>query len=400
MKSRIKDRFNELNPMKKRMLIMLIALGILFGGIFLYKAFVNFMLNRYFASLENPVITVTTTQVESSDWEIQMKAVGSTRAILGVNVTAQLAGMIQKIYFTPGSTVQEGTVLVQQNADPDIAQLHSLEANAELARITYDRDKLQYKVRAVSKQQLDTDEQNLKSARAQVAQQAATVTKLTIRAPFTGRLGISKVNPGQFLNPGDQVVTLQQLNPIYVDFYLPQQALAQLKVGQNVTVTADTFPGRSYTGKITTINPLVDTSTRNVEVEATVANPNADLTPGMFTNVGVQTQKQETYLTLPQSAITFNPYGDIAYIVKEKGKDKNGKPILMVNQIFITLGDTRGDQIAILKGLKEGDTVVTSGQLKLKNGSLIAVNNAIQPPNNPAPKLTNDHTSLNKDASG
>lgn len=385
--------------MKKRMLIMLIGLGILFGGIFIYKVFVNFMIKRYFASLQNPVISVTTATVASSDWEIKVKAVGSTRAVLGVNVTAQLAGMIQKIYFTPGSTVKEGMVLVQQNADPDIAQLHALEANAELARITYERDKLQYKVRAVSKQQLDTDEQNLKSSRAQVAQQAATVAKLTIRAPFTGRLGISKVNPGQFLNPGDQVVTLQQLDPIYVDFYLPQQALAQLKIGQNVTVTADTFPGRQYKGKITTINPLVDTSTRNVEVEATVSNPNADLTPGMFTSVEVQTEKAQNYLTLPQSAITFNPYGDVVYLVKKKAneKDKDGKPVYYVNQIFITVGGTRGDQIAILQGLKEGDMVVTSGQLKLKNGSLIAVNNKIQPPSNPSPTLPNDH-SLSKES--
>lgn len=378
---------------------MLIGLGILFGGIFIYKVFVNFMIKRYFASLQNPVISVTTATVASSDWEIKVKAVGSTRAVLGVNVTAQLAGMIQKIYFTPGSTVKEGMVLVQQNADPDIAQLHALEANAELARITYERDKLQYKVRAVSKQQLDTDEQNLKSSRAQVAQQAATVAKLTIRAPFTGRLGISKVNPGQFLNPGDQVVTLQQLDPIYVDFYLPQQALAQLKIGQNVTVTADTFPGRQYKGKITTINPLVDTSTRNVEVEATVSNPNADLTPGMFTSVEVQTEKAQNYLTLPQSAITFNPYGDVVYLVKKKAneKDKDGKPVYYVNQIFITVGGTRGDQIAILQGLKEGDMVVTSGQLKLKNGSLIAVNNKIQPPSNPSPTLPNDH-SLSKES--
>lgn len=388
--------------MKKRMLIMLIALGILFGGIFIYKVFMGFMLKRYFASMENPVITVSATNVQKSDWETQIKAVGSTRAVLGVNVTAQLAGMIQKIYFTPGATVKEGTVLVQQNADPDIAQLHALQANAELARITYERDRLQYKVKAVSKQQVDSDEQNLKSTRAQVAQQAATVNKLTVRAPFTGRLGISKVNPGQYLNPGDQVVTLQQLDPIYVDFYLPQQMLAQLKVGQEVTVTADPFPGRKYRGKITTINPLVDTSTRNIEVEATVSNSRVELTPGMFASVEIQTAEVQSYLTLPQSAITFNPYGDIVYIVKDqnKEKDSNGNPIFTVSQVFITIGETRGDQIAILKGLKEGDRVVTSGQLKLKNGSRISINNTVQPSDHPSPTLTNDHALLSQDHSG
>jgi membrane fusion protein, multidrug efflux system len=378
--------------MKRRMLIMLIALGIFFGGIFLYKAIVGVMLKHYFAGLENPTITVSTAQVGTTTWQVELKSVGSTRAVLGVNVTAQLSGMIQKVYFTPGSTVKEGTLLVQQNADPDIAQLHSLQANAELARITYERDSKQYKVHAVSKQQLDSDLQNWKSLQAQVAQQAATVDKLTIRAPFSGRLGISLVYPGQFLNPGDQVVTLQQLNPIYVDFYLPQQALAQLQIGQEVTVKADTFPKRIFKGKITTINPLVDTNTRNVEVEATVANPNDELRPGMFTTVEVMTAASLSYLTLPQSAVTFNPYGDIVYLVKEKGKDKTGKTIFTANQVFVTIGDTRGNQVAILKGIKKGDTVVTSGQLKLKNGSYIAINNAIQPPNDPAPLLTNNHS--------
>lgn len=378
--------------MRKQMLIMLIALGILFGSIFIYKAIVGFMLKRFFVSQENPIVTVSTAEAGTSNWQVKLKSVGSTRAVLGVNVTAQLSGMIQRVYFTPGSHVTEGTLLVQQNADPDIAQLHSLQANAELARITYDRDSKQYKVHAVSKQQVDSDLQNLKSLQAQVAQQAATVEKLTIRAPFTGRLGVSQVYPGQFLNPGDQVVTLQQLHPIYVDFFLPQQALGQLKVGQEVTVQADTFPGKTFTGKITTINPLVDTNTRNVEVEATIANEEELLRPGMFTTTEVITNAALTYLTLPQSAVTFNPYGDIVYLVKNKGKDNAGKPNLVVEQVFVTLGSTRGDQVAILKGINKGDTVVTSGQLKLLNGSRIVINNAIQPPNNPAPKLTNQHT--------
>lgn len=375
----------------KPMIIMLVILGILFGGIFIYKVFIGLMMKRYFASLENPTITVSATQVKYSNWENRYKAVGSTRAVVGVNVTAQLAGMIQQIYFKPGMNVKQGMILVQQNADTDIAQLQALQANAELARITFERDKAQYKVHAVSKQQVDTDEQNLKSLRAQVAQQSATVEKLTIRAPFSGRLGISRVNPGQYLNPGDAVVTLQQLDPIYVDFFLPQQLLSELKVGQVVSMVTDTFPDKKFSGKITTINPLVDTNTRNVEVEATIANPKLDLSPGMFASVEVRTGKSVSYLTLPQTAVTFNPYGDIVYIVKEKGKDKSGNPILAVNQIFVTTGATRGDQIAILKGLKEGDTIVTSGQLKLKNGSLVKINNTIQPANNEDPKLSNQH---------
>lgn len=377
--------------MKKPMIIMLLALLILFGGIFIYKGIVSWFMAKFFASEENPVITVSTAKVGYSSWQPELKSVGSVRAIQGVNVTAQLGGMIQQIYFTPGTFVEKGTLLVQQNADPDIAQLHALQANEKLAQITYTRDSAQFKVNAVSKQQVDSDFQTLKSDQAQVAQQQATVDKLTIRAPFAGYLGISKVNPGQYLNPGDTVVTLQSLDPIYVDFYLPQQALAQLHMGQIVTMTTDTYKNQKFQGKITTISPLVDTSTRNVEVEATVDNSKSLLTPGMFGYVTVEAGKAQQYLTVPQSAITFNPYGDIVYLVKEKGKDKDNKPVLYVTQAFVETGETRGDQVTITSGLSENQLIVTSGQLKLKNDSLISINNTVQPPNNPAPAVTNDH---------
>ncbi len=382
----MKEKLNT-KPMK----IMLITLGVLFGGIFLYKAIIELMMKHYFATHTNPVVTVSTMTVDYSTWQPQLKSVGSLRATLGVNVTAQLGGMIKAIYFKPGSIVQADTPLVQQNADSDIAQLQSLQANAELAKITYARDKAQYKVKAVSKQQVETDEQNLKSLTAQVAQQAAIVNKLTIKAPFSGRLGISQVNPGQYLNPGDAIVTLQSLDPIYVDFYLPQQALSQLQVGQNVVVTIDTFPGKQFGGKITTINPIVDTNTRNVEVEATLPNPNNLLTPGMFANVEVKAGKTASYLTVPQTAITFNPYGDIVFLVHPDGKDENNQAILKVQQIFVTTGEARGDQIAVLKGIKKGDMIVTSGQLKLKNGSIVKINNTVQPDDSPSPLVPNEH---------
>lgn len=378
--------------LRRRMKMMLLIVGILFGAIFLWKGVKSLMIKHYLATHQNPAVTVSTGKAVMTTWSSKMSAVGSARAIVGVNVTAQLGGMIQKIYFTPGALVEKDTVLVQQNADPNIAQLQSLEANAELAKITYNRDLAQYKVHAVSKQQVDQDLQNWKSLQAQVAQQAAIVAQLTIAAPFSGRLGISQVNPGQYLNPGDTVVTLQQLDPIYVDFYLPQQALAQLKVGQVVTVKTDTFPNKSFHGKITTIQPLVDTNTRNVQVEATVENKYMQLTPGMYTTVEVDTGAPRKLITLPQSAVTFNPYGDIVYIVKEdKEKWDNGKPGHTVEQVFVTVGETRGDQIAILKGLEDGQVVVTSGQLKLRNGSRIIANNSVQPANNPDPVVTNDH---------
>ncbi len=375
--------------MKKRMIIMLICVGILFGAIFGFKLFTNHMIKGFIAS-QKYIATISTTKVSYSLWDSKLSAVGSVRAIRGVSVTTELAGLVQTIYFTPGSSVTQGKPLVQLNAAPDIAALHALQANAALALTTYNRDKKQYAIHAISKAILDNDIGNLKNINAQVAQQEATVAKKTIRAPFSGRLGISAVNLGQYLNAGDMVVTLQTLDPIWVDFYLPQQALAQLQVGQPVIVSTDTYPGKTFTGKITTINPIVDTATRNVEVEATIANPAYKLIPGMFVSVDITIGPPKRYLTLPQTAISFNPYGQLVYMVKQTGSDNKGNPILIANQSFVTTGPTRGDQIVILDGLKEGDEVVIGGQLKLKNGTQVTINNSVQPANNPVPKLPNE----------
>ncbi len=376
--------------MDKRMKKMLIALGVLFGCIILYKGFSALMLS-YYLSHSEVTLTVSTAKTTYTNWQPKLTATGSLRAIQGVNVTTELAAMVKQIYFVPGSMVKQGELLVQLNADSDIAQLHSLQANAKLALLTFNRDKAQFKVHAVSKQTLDNDEGNLNSLNAQVAQQVAIVNKKTIRAPFSGRLGISQINPGQYLNPGDQIVMLQTLNPIYVDFLVPQQALAQLKVNQLVSLTSDSFPKQVFHGKITTINPAVDVDSRNVEVEATINNNQNQLTPGMFANVEVTVGANQKYLTVPQTAVTYNPYGNIVYIVRQEGKDKKGKPLLIAKQAFVNTGEIRGDQVAITRGLKLNDTVVTSGQLKLKNGSPVTINNEIKPSDNPEPLLSNDH---------
>ncbi|CAM3422993.1 hemolysin D [Legionella oakridgensis] len=374
--------------LKKQMIIMLIAVGILFGLIFGWKGFSSYMLKKYLSQMQAPAVTVSTMKVEASLWQPTLKAVGSLRAVLGVNVTTELAGMVQKIYFKPGSAVQKGSILVQLNAGTELGLLHSLQAQVELAKITYKRDKAQYAVRAVSKQTLDTDEWNLRNLQAQVEEQAATVEKKTIRAPFSGQLGVRNVNPGQYLNVGDTVVSLQALDIIYADFYLPQQALARLELGQKVKMVTDTFTNQVFQGTITTIEPNVDSATRNVEVEATFPNPDFKLKPGMFTRVEVEVGNKQSYLTIPQSAITFNPYGDIVYLVKDSGKkDTKNQPILVAQQVFVTVGDTRGDQIAVLKGLHQGDVIVTSGQLKLKNGSQVVINNQLQPSNEASPKV-------------
>ena len=376
--------------MQKRMIIMLIGLGILFGSIFLYKTISDFMF-RSSMKKQPHLVAVSTMKVAYSLWEPKVVASGSIRAIRGVNVTTELAGMVQTIHFTPGATVKKNDVLVQLNADSEIAQLHSLEANAELAKITYQRDKAQYAIHAISKQILDNDAANLKNLTAQVAQQAAIVAKKTIRAPFSGRLGINQVNPGQYLNPGDKVVSLQTFDPIYVDFYVPQQTLFKLKVGQDTTVISNAFPHKSFHGKITTIDPALDVGTRNAEVEATIANPDHQLMSGMFGHVEILTGKPQKFITVPKTAITFNAYGNIVYIVRQARQDKQKKTILIAKQRFVVSGEERGDQIKILQGLKEGDVIVTSGQLKLKNGSQVTINNTIKIPNNPAPTLKNNH---------
>lgn len=377
--------------MKKRMQIMLLFLGILFGLIFLIKGCQKIMISRYLASHQNPTVTVSAMTVKYSPWQPHLKAVGSTRAVTGVNVTTELAGMVQSIYFKPGTTVKAGMLLVQLNADTEKGQLQALKAQTELAKITYQRDNAQYAIQAVSKQQVDTDRLTLSNLEGQVASQLATVNKKAIRAPFTGRLGIVNVNPGQYLNVGDKITTLQTLDPIYIDFYLPQQLIIDLALNQTVLITSDAFPKQTFNGKITTIEPAIDTDTRNVLIEATVPNSQYQLNPGMFVSVEIQTGKPKSYLTIPQTAVSFNSYGDIVYVVKEKEKDTKGNPILTANQVFVVTGDTRGDQIAILKGLKENDVVVTSGQLKLKNGSFITINNKIQPTNKAIALVSNEH---------
>jgi membrane fusion protein, multidrug efflux system len=290
------------------------------------------------------------------------------------------------VHFNSGDEVKTGQLLIQMNADSDIAQLRSLEALAELSQTVYERDKKQFAAQAISQATLDADAADLKVKRAQVAQQAAAVAKKTIRAPFAGRLGISTVNPGQYVNPGDKIVTLQSLDSIYLDFYLPQQELSRIFLGQTVIATTDTYVGHTFNGKITTINPKVDPETRNVQIEAIITNFKHELLPGMYATVEVMAGSVQLYLTVPQTAVTFSSYGETVFIVEEDAKGPDGKPILTARQTFVTAGPTRGDQIAILKGIKEGEIVITGGQIKLKNGSRVIINNQVRPSNEAAPK--------------
>ncbi len=372
--------------MIKRMLIMLVCVGLLFAGIFGFKVFTAQKVRKAMSAKRPPPVAVSAMKAEYQTWQPRVQAVGTTRALHGVDVTTEIAGIVLSVNFKSGEDVKKDQVLVQLNADADIALLHSLQAEAELARTTFERDKRQFAIEAISEATLDVDAADLKSKNARVAQQAAVVAKKTVKAPFGGRLGITFVNPGQYLNPGDKIVTLQAIRSILVDFLVPQKEIASITIGETVEVTIDAYPGHMFTGQISVINPAVDPQSRNVQIEAAVDNPKGELLPGMFVSVDVQVGPPKRHLTLPQTAVSYNPYGDTVYIIESKGKGPDGQPILVAKQTFVTLGATRGDQVAILKGIEEGELVVTAGQLKLRSGSPVVINNQIQPSNEKAPE--------------
>lgn len=373
--------------MIKRMILMLILVGLVLGGIFGFDSFRGQMIKKYMASMGGQPQTVAAAKAELHDWQPHLDAVGSLRAVKGADLALEAAGIVDSISFSSGDDVQAGSVLLRLRADDDVARLKALEATAELAEITFNRDQKQLEARAISQAIVDADAANLKNARAQVAQQRAVVEKKILKAPFSGRLGIRAIDLGQYINAGTTVVTLQSLDPIFVDFTLPQQTLSQLAVGQPVSVAIDTFAGQAFAGKIAAINPKVDTGTRNVQVRATLANPDHKLLPGMYAKVSVDTGTAQRLVTLPQTAITFSPYGDTAYLVETQGQDEKGQPKLIAHQTFITTGARRGDQVAVEAGIKDGDMVVIAGQLKLRNGSPIVIDNSVRPSNdaNPAP---------------
>ena len=372
--------------MIKRMIIMLIIVGIILGGIFGFINFKERMIKEYMASQGEPIHTVSTITANAMDWLPKMEAVGSLQASQGTNVSAEVPGIVEEIYFKQGDNVKLGMPLLQLRAKDELAKLEALKATAEINRITYNRNLAQFEVNAISKQTLDIDKANLEVATANVDQQQALLNKKLIRAPFTGKLGIRLVDVGQYLEAGTAISTLQALDTIFVDFFLPQQALSSLKTGQQVTLNSDTYPSDSFTGDITVINPIVDTNTRNVQIRATLNNPNHKLLPGMYVTVSITTGSAQRYITLPRTTITFNSFGSTVYRLENNGQDEKGKAKLIAKQSLVTTGATRGDQITILTGVKEGETIVTTGQIKLRNGSPVTVDNSIQPSNDANPQ--------------
>ena len=376
--------------MIKPIVIMLIAVIVVLGLVFGWQRIGASFGKKFMDAAAHAPQTVSTIEAAASDWQSFIQSTGSLRAVRGADLSAQASGEVVEIAFDSGNDVAAGKVLLRLKPNDDYARLQQLQAAAELAELTYKRDQEQLAAQAISQATVDTDASTLKSARAQVTGQQSLIEEKIIKAPFAGRLGIRQVDLGQYLTAGTAVVTLQALDPILIDFYVPQQALAQLKIGQQVSATVDTYAQQTFSGTIESINSKVDASSRNVQVRAALRNAERRLVPGMFANVRIQFGEKSALITLPQTVVTYNPFGDTVFVVEKSGVDDQGNPRLTVQQRFVKLGDTRGDQVAVLSGVKAGEIVVSGGQMKLRNGTVVAINNTVVPPNNPNPNPPNE----------
>ena len=337
------------------------------------------------AAFQPPPEAVTTIVAHDEQWPASLTAIGTTAAVQGVTVSADLPGLVARISFESGRGVREGEVLVELDTRQEQAQLTAAEAQRDLAQVNFERMKGLVVDGAISKADFDRAAAEQKGTEARVGEIRATIARKTIRAPFSGILGIRQVNLGQYLSAGDPIVALQSLHPIYVNFGVPQQDTSRVRLGGALLVRADDAGGAEFKGRITAMDSVVNQETRNVQVQATVPNPDGRLRPGMFVQTSVRTGAAQNVVALPASAINYAPFGDSVFIVGDM-KGPNGETYRGVRQQFVKLGGSRGDQIAVIAGVNSGDEVVTSGAFKLRNGAAVLVNNKVQPGNDPAPK--------------
>ncbi|HET7126813.1 MAG TPA: efflux RND transporter periplasmic adaptor subunit [Lysobacter sp.] len=373
---------------RKRMIWMLIGAAAVFGGVFGIKAFFAAQTNKFFDNMPQPAVAVSSAIAKTDRWSDDGESVGTFAAINGTEVTTEAGGVVSAIEFDAGQPVSAGTVLVRLNTANETATLKALDASARLARVQADRWQELGKQQLVSKDEVQQRVTAAATAQAQADAQRALIAQKTIRAPFAGILGIRKVNLGQFVSPGDAIVSLQQLDPIYVNFALPGQMIEKMVEGTAVHATLDSLPGQSFDGLVTAVDPQVDPDTRNFQVQATLRNPDRVLRPGAFARVGFALGGERNVVVIPQTAVSFNPYGNAVFVItrekrKEGEKDMQGKALtgdkFVVNQRFIKTGASRGDLIAVTDGLKPGEQIVTSGLLKLRNGAEVTINNKVQP---------------------
>lgn len=374
--------------MLKRMIVMLVATTAIVAAL----GFVKFKQIQTAiaqgAAFQPPPEAVTTIVAAVEDWPSTLNAIGTVAAVRGVTVSADLPGVVERIAFESGQAVRQGDVIAVLDTRQERAQLAAADAQHELARLNYERMNGLLSERVISKAEFDRATADQRQAEARAGEIRAAIARKTIRAPFAGILGIRHVNLGQYLSAGDALVTLEALDPIYVNFGVPQQAAGQMRAGRAVRVAIDGPSADAFSGRITAIDSVVDANTRNVQVQATVPNHDGRLRPGMFVQTDVAVGASQSVVALPASSINYAPYGDSVFVVADiTGED--GRVYKGVRQQFVTLAGTRGDQVAVVSGVKPGDQVVTSGVFKLRNGAAVQINNAVKPSNNPAPKPEN-----------
>ncbi|WP_319024765.1 efflux RND transporter periplasmic adaptor subunit [Microbulbifer hainanensis] len=368
----------------KPMLWMLLGCLLLFGGVFAFKIFGKYMMNKAFDNMPLPPATVTAAPAEFQTWRQQLSAVGSLRAVNGVDVTTQAEGVVSAIHFESGDRVKKGVLLVELEAKPERAQLKVLQAELLLARRNNQRTKELHARGVTTDADLDATQSQLEQVLASLEVQRATIAKRNIVAPFSGRLGVRKVDLGENVSPGDPVVSLVQLNPIFADFAVPERHFARVKLELPVSIHTGAFPQQAFPGRITAIDPQVDPASRNFLVQATLQNPDQKLRPGMYADVTVDLAGERRVLVVPRTSIQFAPYGNAVFVLV---KNKQGDGLVAQKRV-VKLGEERGDLVEILRGVKEGEQVATSGLLKLRNDGAVIINNANEPPaeKNPQPE--------------
>ncbi|AJD49982.1 RND family efflux transporter MFP subunit [Isoalcanivorax pacificus W11-5] len=358
--------------MNKRFIIVIAACVVVFGGVFALQMMLRKGMNDFFDNMPMPAASVTAAEAQSFTWERGISAVGTARAVNGTQLTTQAAGIVTEIRFNSGDMVKKGDILLRLDDATDRAELQALRAAAELSRLELERTRRLQNQGSVSKAELDRAQSQYDQAQGSLNTQEARVAQKTIRAPFDGQLGIRQVDLGEYVAAGAPVVSVQQLSPIYIEFSLPEQRLSELALDLEVDVTVDAWPDDTFTGSITAIEPGIDRSTRNFTAQATLANEDGKLRSGMFARVNVDLGEAEEVLAVPQTAISYNPYGNAVFVIVEKQNDA-GETQLVVNRRFVRTGRTRGDYVAIVEGLEEGDRIATSGLLKLNNNATVTI---------------------------
>ena len=374
--------------MAKRMILTLVLLVAVVGAL----GFVKFKQIQIAiaegAAFQPPPEAVTTVLAREEQWPATLSVIGTVAAVQGVTVSADLPGIVDRISFESGRAVQAGDVLVQLDTRQERAQLAAVEAQRDLARVDFGRMQDLLQERVVSRAEYDRSVADQRQSEARVEEILATIERKTIRAPFAGILGLRQVDRGQYLSAGDAVVSLQSLDPIYVNFGVPQQSIAQVGTGRRVNITSGDLAGAQFIGRVTALDSVIDETTRNVQVQTTLPNPDGKLRPGMFVQAEVVVGASRRVIALPTSAISYAPYGDSVFVVGDlKGND--GQTYRGVRQQFVKMEGARGDQVAVISGVKPGDEVVSSGVFKLRNGAAVLVNNKVQPSNNPKPTPEN-----------